>query len=245
MPPCDWVSVSGINGMKLKREELLQTHKADHGELLMVGVYHIHSLYQTTRLLYPSNCDVNVNLTMATTEESNARFKHLFSAFGHFDGTAITSPSASVQRIYAEAYLNESTLLPITQNVSSLVKGASFVAHNCHSSRNGVVDELRKKGFRVDGLGRCMRNGNPDGIALHHSRSTEENLHNKRQTIGRYMFNMAFENVVEPGYVTEKPFDALIAGRFCVSVYVFVHCGDVSGKYYIRTYVHTYVLDQY
>jgi hypothetical protein len=27
------------------------------------------------------------------------------------------------------------------------------------------------------------------------------------------MFNFAFENSLEPGYVTEKPFDALIAGK--------------------------------
>ena len=27
------------------------------------------------------------------------------------------------------------------------------------------------------------------------------------------MFNMAFENSIEKGYVTEKPFDALIAGK--------------------------------
>ena len=34
----------------------------------------------------------------------------------------------------------------------------------------------------------------------------------KRQAIGRFMFNMAFENSIEDGYVTEKPFDALISG---------------------------------
>jgi hypothetical protein len=35
----------------------------------------------------------------------------------------------------------------------------------------------------------------------------------KRQAIGRFMFNMAFENSIEDGYVTEKPFDALLAGN--------------------------------
>jgi hypothetical protein len=34
----------------------------------------------------------------------------------------------------------------------------------------------------------------------------------KREAIGRFMFNMAFENSIEDGYVTEKPFDALISG---------------------------------
>ena len=35
----------------------------------------------------------------------------------------------------------------------------------------------------------------------------------KRQAISRFMFNMAFENSIEDGYVTEKPFDALISGN--------------------------------
>lgn len=38
------------------------------------------------------------------------------------------------------------------------------------------------------------------------------NLALKRAVISRFMFNMAFENSVEAGYVTEKPFDALLAG---------------------------------
>jgi hypothetical protein len=35
----------------------------------------------------------------------------------------------------------------------------------------------------------------------------------KRDAIARFMFNMAFENSIEDGYVTEKPFDALLAGN--------------------------------
>jgi hypothetical protein len=41
---------------------------------------------------------------------------------------------------------------------------------------------------------------------------TGSNLVLKRDAIGRFMFNMAFENSIEDGYVTEKPFDALLAG---------------------------------
>jgi hypothetical protein len=50
-------------------------------------------------------------------------------------------------------------------------------------------------------------------VTLPNLRNTGLNLQLKRQTIGRFMFNMAFENSIEPGYVTEKPFDALIAGE--------------------------------
>ena len=40
----------------------------------------------------------------------------------------------------------------------------------------------------------------------------EENKHLKKAAISRFMFYMAFENSLEAGYVTEKPFDALLSG---------------------------------
>ena len=36
------------------------------------------------------------------------------------------------------------------------------------------------------------------------------------------MFNMAFENSIEDGYVTEKPFDALISGRLLSTICSFL-----------------------
>jgi len=42
------------------------------------------------------------------------------------------------------------------------------------------------------------------------------NIAMKREAIAKYMFNMAFENSIEDGYVTEKPFDALVAGTIPV-----------------------------
>ena len=45
-----------------------------------------------------------------------------------------------------------------------------------------------------------------------HIYTAGSNLALKRAAIARFMFNMAFENSVEAGYVTEKPFDALLAG---------------------------------
>lgn len=61
-------------------------------------------------------------------------------------------------------------------------------------------------------LGRCMHQIGPEGVSLPKTRDTRYNLFLKRKTIGHFMFNMAFENSLEPGYVTEKPFDAMIAG---------------------------------
>lgn len=54
----------------------------------------------------------------------------------------------------------------------------------------------------------------PEGISLPKTRDTRYNLYLKRNAIGHFMFNFAFENSLEPGYVTEKPFDAIIAGEY-------------------------------
>jgi hypothetical protein len=69
-----------------------------------------------------------------------------------------------------------------------------------------------------------MSSRNPEGVYLPKTHDTETNLRLKRETIGRFMFNMAFENCLEDGYVTEKPFDALIAGTVAVylSIYTYV-----------------------
>jgi cobalamin biosynthesis Co2+ chelatase CbiK len=47
-----------------------------------------------------------------------------------------------------------------------------YVAGDCHkrdnanSNRDNVVYQIRKAGFRVEGLGRCMHTKNPEGISL-------------------------------------------------------------------------------
>ena len=58
-----------------------------------------------------------------------------------------------------------------------------------------------------------MKNTNPDGLALPTTPDSRYSLTIKRNLIARYMFYLAFENSLEPGYVTEKPWDAHIAGR--------------------------------
>jgi len=42
--------------------------------------------------------------------------------------------------------------------------------------------------------------------------NTKKDLVEKRKAAGHYLFSFAFENQIEPGYVTEKIFDALYAG---------------------------------
>lgn len=62
----------------------------------------------------------------------------------------------------------------------------------------------------------------PEGVVLRSSRDSYTNLVLKRQTTNNFMFDLSFENTIEEGYVTEKPFDALIAGT------VPVYLGDVE-----------------
>lgn len=133
----------------------------------------------------------------------------------HYDGNSTTSPYSSVQRTYFSG-LNESEFLPV-KPFSQLINGASFVASTCHkgegtTKRTSVVVQLQKH-FRVDSLGRCHTTRHiPEGIVLRSGRNAQENLKFKQAAISNYLFYCAFENTYEAGYVTEKVFDALIAG---------------------------------
>lgn len=96
---------------------------------------------------------------MTETEESKIRYGYLFDqGYKNFDGYSSTSPDAAVQRVYIETFLNASHFLPL-RNFSSLIKGASYVASDCHrhdsanADRDNVVRYIRDEGFRVDGLG--------------------------------------------------------------------------------------------
>ncbi len=81
---------------------------------------------------------------------------------------------------------------------------------------------IRDLGFRVDGLGRCLHTNHiPEGVIdMQKFRNSQYNLHLKREVLNHYAFNMAFENSIESGYVTEKPFDALIGGTNFCKLYV-------------------------
>lgn len=196
------------------------TPKAMYGRpTLSVGVYNIHSLWERFRDAHPLDCELRTNLTLAESEESFVRYYQLLQAgMDNFDGFSSTHPKSAVQRIYKEALFQKDELLPRT-NFSSLVPGGSYIASDCHrrdsanARRDEVVGEMRKLGFRIDGLGRCMHSEGPEGISLPRTRDTRYNLDVKRSIVGKFMFYMAFENSIEPGYVTEKPFDGLIGGK--------------------------------
>jgi len=152
------------------------------------------------------------------SEESTVRFRRLFSAsFPGFDGNSTTHPTATIQRSYiGTGIFNASTFIPL-RAFGSLIQGAAFVASTCHRGRNApkreeVVTALQKL-YRVDSLGKCHKSPpRPDMVKLEMGRTALETLRLKQHAISKYLFYLAFENNIEPGYVTEKIFDALIAG---------------------------------
>ncbi|KAJ1435609.1 hypothetical protein B484DRAFT_393483 [Ochromonadaceae sp. CCMP2298] len=226
--PCGDIACEWVFGDKIKtvRDLLYFTdRKRDGVDTVSVAMYNIHSLWEHHRGTHPNRCELRANLSMAETEESRVRYGPLFdSSFKHFDGYSSTSPKSSVQRVYVETFLDPAEM-QTALNFSSLIKGASYVASDCHNhdsanlDRDGGVRQLREAGLRVDGLGRCMHsNTGPEGVTLIKTRDSHLNLVLKRQAVGRYLFHMAFENSQEDGYVTEKPWDALLAGS--VPVYL-------------------------
>jgi hypothetical protein len=217
---CDWVIADQL--VHLRNNALyLSEHHSSHIPLLTVAMYNIHTLWEKYRDLKPQICQLWTNITMYETEESEVRFSWYFNtARPNFDGFSSTHPNASVQRVYQAAFLNETEILPF-KNFTSLVKAGAYIASDCHrhdganSNRDNVVRSIRDHGFRVDGLGHCLRTDHiPEGINLERfRRNTRYNLYLKREVINNYAFTMAFENSIEPGYVTEKPFDALMSGE--------------------------------
>ncbi len=223
---CDFFHADKLHILK---DNLMETNLSVHGvPTTTLSLYNIHSWWEKTKDTKPNMCDLRTNYTMAESEESKIRYHQLFDqSFKNFDGHSTTHTASNLQRVYIESNFSASDL-HVVRNFSTLIKAASYVASDCHkrdsanANRDGVVTQIRQEGFRVDGLGRCLHSIGPEGVSLSKSRDTRYNLHMKRDVIGHFMFNMAFENSLEPGYVTEKPFDAMMGGT------VPVYLGDAA-----------------
>jgi hypothetical protein len=187
----------------------------------VVTVYNVHTLWEEDKTGYRSYCEVPGTLTLAESGESQSRFKTFFSRklhrFKFFHGYTLPHPSSTIQQVFMESYLNESLFVPLV-SFGRLVRGAAYVASDCHKSKNlrhQLVADIKDTGFRVDGLGRCHTTKiGPEGLQLSRRPEDRYNLPLKRRVISNYMFVLAFENTDDPGYVTEKVFDALLAGSF-------------------------------
>jgi len=81
---------------------------------------------------------------------------------------------------------------------------------NCYRllDRVRLVRSLEKY-YRVDRLGKCHRDKwRNDTVFINESAPLP-----KIKALSHYLFHLAFENTVEKGYVTEKVFDGLSAGK--------------------------------
>ena len=202
-----------VGCLRKKRKQFIDVALGD----IVVSLYHIHSWGLLSKWPHaPDNCLFPSHYSMVESEESHGRFHKLFdTSFKSYDGNSTTHPDSTVPRTYFSG-LNNSEFLPM-KSFSNLIKGASFVASTCHrvegtTKRIAVVNQLQSE-FRVDSLGRCHTTRSiPEGIVLRSGRNAQESLRLKQEAISHYMFYCAFENTYERGYVTEKVFDALIAG---------------------------------
>ena len=152
---CEWFHSSNTKHL---RENFLHTNISEHGmHTITVALYNIHYLWEKIRDTKPAACELNTELMMAESEETRIRYAQLFDqSFKNFDGYSTTHTSSHVPRVYIEAVLNDTRFLPL-RNFSSLLKGGSYVASDCHRrdsanlNRDSVVHQIRLNGFRVDG----------------------------------------------------------------------------------------------
>ena len=190
--------------------------------VVTVSLYNIHTWGLLSSYPHrPDYCKLPTDISIVESEESFIRFKKLFTdSFPHYDGNSTTHPSSSVQRFYFDSSLSNVTFLPL-KAFHNLIKGAAFVASTCHRNKRDELFNDIGKGFRIDSLGKCRHGSNYHRINSSMDRkpeklrvgiSTLDNIRYKQAAINNYLFYLAFENTIEPGYVTEKIYDALIAG---------------------------------
>jgi len=86
----------------------------------------------------------------------------------------------------------------------------AFMARGC-GDRGELVSKLADLQIPVHSLGGCV----PNGTANKHTHDIR--VGDKVRIISKYRVYLAFENSIEPGYVTEKVYDGYKAG--CVGVY--------------------------
>ena len=158
-------------------------------------------------------CHLMPNLTIVSTREAMSNY-HFYNISKYFDGIASTNPNDDVQFTYWKP-VNKEQLYPL-RKFNDLIKGGSYVASACnyldgHKARNNIIKQLRNEGIRVDGLGQCLHtsfNLENNNNSIHKNKTIEAKL----EAQSKYMFYFAFENTIEPGYVTEKAFQTVLTG---------------------------------
>jgi len=129
-----------------------------------------------------------------------------------YDMAATTNLDSDVPILYIGAFKTYDTWR--TSNVPTFTErlpAAAFMAKNCAADRAALVSRLAELGVPVHSLGSCA----PPGTEAKYTKEIAEG--DKVSFINKYRVYLAFENTVQPGYVTEKIFDGYKAG--CVQAY--------------------------
>jgi len=135
--------------------------------------------------------------TASCSDQADAEFMRAFDLTMTFrQGSDVWTPYFTVNSLP-----NLQTPAPVKTAPAAAVLFQS--AAYDRSSRYAYLGELMRH-LGVDSYGGMMRNRQIDG--------PDHGARTKLDTIARYKFCLAFENAIEPDYVTEKFFDALEAG---------------------------------
>jgi len=104
-------------------------------------------------------------------------------------------------------------LLSTTTTIPTTSMAAAFVSNCGFPKRNQLIRDLQQLRITVDSYGACEHNKDEPG-----------GVRNKTELLRTYLFALAFENSETDDYVTEKFFQALVAG----SVPVYLGAGNVN-----------------
>lgn len=122
---CEWTQNDDMNYLAQKHKLFMSG--TDSRAKVTVAVYNVHSLTNKHGSRIPLNCAWKTNITLATSEESFARYHHLFNmTFPNFNGYSTNHPNSAVQRIHWGAMLRPSDFGENMYNYSYLIKAASY-----------------------------------------------------------------------------------------------------------------------
>ncbi|MEO8485856.1 MAG: glycosyltransferase family 10 [Betaproteobacteria bacterium] len=145
-------------------------------------------------------------------------------------------------------YIPRPEILLVPPGTKSEAAPAVYIASNPRnrSGRDDYVAELMRH-LPVDSYGTQLRNRTLEG---------DDGRRTKLLTIARYRFTLAFENSIAPDYVTEKFFDALIAGSvpvvlgapnvrdFAPSAHSYIDKADFDGPAALAAYLRGLAADE-
>lgn len=222
---CTWKSSNHTSQLHSLIAQDSSTYRDNH-HFVSVSLYNMNSWIEESHSFEPS-CEISpIHYTFIESAETIAMNKRLMRSLHHlhfnesimktfYDGYSLVNPHSSVQYFETAVYLKDFQSLKYDKIYRNMIKGSSFVASNCYmssSNRIRVILQMRQLDFLIDGLGACLTSESSKYELLYKKDDFEYNRLHKIEIISNYLFNMAFENTIEDGYVSEKVYDAILAG---------------------------------